>query len=68
MELPVIHARREEATGKRRDLCVTLYIRSWILQKRREDDYEMLRENISSKDTHSQRDPSLGKRQNLSPD
>lgn len=68
MELPVIHAGRAEAAGKRKDLYVILYIRNWVLQKRREDDYEMLKENIGSRDTHSQRDPRLSKKQNLSPD
>ena len=63
MELPVIHAGRAEAAGKGKDLCVILYIRNWVLHKRREDDYEMLKENIGSRDTHSQTDPKLGKKQ-----
>jgi len=68
MELPVIRVGRAVAAGKRKDIYVVLYIRNWVLQKRREDDYEMLKENIGSRDTHSQRDPRLGKKQNLSPD
>ncbi|PKU44377.1 olfactory receptor 10ac1 [Limosa lapponica baueri] len=63
MELPVTHAGRAEAAGKRKDLCVKLYIRNWVLEKRREDDYEMLKEHIGSRDTHCQRDPRLGKKQ-----
>lgn len=67
MELPVLGAGRAEAAGNRTDFCLIWYIRSWVLQKSREDGYEILKENVGSRDTHSQRDPRLGKKQNLSP-
>lgn len=54
MERPVIHEGRAEAAGKRKDLCVILYMRNWVLQKKREDDYEMLKENIGSRDTQTE--------------
>lgn len=50
MELPVTAAGRAEAAGEKRDLCVRLYIRNWILQERREDGYETLKENLGSRD------------------
>lgn len=58
---------REEAAGNRTEFRVIWHIRSWVLQ-RREDGHEMLKENTGSRGTHSQREPRLGKKQNLSPD
>lgn len=64
MELPVIHAGRAGAAGKRKDLCVMLYIENRVLQTRREDDYETLKENTGLGTLTARGTPE----QNLSPD
>lgn len=57
-----------EGRGSREQDSLLCHIKGWVLQKRREDGYEMLKENVGSKDTHSQREPRLGNKKNLSPE